>query len=344
MHAAPQLPESAVPGSLTDSPPDPEVVDAVTTQIDVACGNQGRLCDAVLEWTGSEAVAETVSWIVSVPIKLALIVALALVAVKLARRIIRRTMHRVATATKEHGDGVLSTRSADRAEERADAVGSLLRSAATAIIWTIALIMIFEALGVSLIPVIASAGVLSLAIGFGAQSLVEDLLVGVFMLAEDQFGIGDRISVGAVNGTVERVTLRTVVIRDPEGNLWHVPNSEINWVANESQVRSRATVEIGVAYSTDLREAMAVLEKAANELATDPEWEEHIKEDPEVQGIQELTDDAVIVRVLVWVTAGERRRFERDLRLGLKDALEQAEIEMPNRQLDVWLHEQTQAA
>jgi small conductance mechanosensitive channel len=204
--------------------------------------------------------------------------------------------------------------------------------------------MMLETVGISVIAVIASAGVLGLAIGFGAQSVVEDLLRGVFMLAEDQFGVGDRIDVGQVNGYVERVTLRTVVIRDPEGTLWHVPNSEIDRVANEAQQSSRATVEIGVSYAADLDNAMAVLQEAADEVADDPSWHEVVQQPPQVTGIQVLGDDAVYIRVIVWVDAGERRRFERYLRLKLKEALDAAEIEMPNRQIDVWLRDQPQAA
>jgi small-conductance mechanosensitive channel len=191
--------------------------------------------------------------------------------------------------------------------------------------------------GISVIPVIASAGVLAIAIGFGAQSVVEDLLRGVFMLAEDQFGVGDRISVGPVNGYVERVTLRTTVIRDSEGTLWHVPNSEIDWVANEAQETSRATIEIGVSYTADLDKATGVLLQAAEAAAEDPAWQEYITGPPEVSGIQELADDAVNIRVIVWVDAGERRKFERHLRRQLKDAVDAAGIETPNRQIDVWM-------
>lgn len=327
-----------------------QAVDAVeqgagaTTDVDVACGNQGPLCDAILEWTDNEVVAETTSWVLGTPVKIALIVAAALILNRLVRRLLRRSMRKLGTVTAAHGEAVVSERSVERAEERASTIGSLLRSLSTATIYVIAGIMILEVIGISIVPVIASAGVLGLAIGFGAQSVVEDLLRGVFMLAEDQFGVGDRIDVGAVNGTVERVTLRTVVIRDAEGTLWHVPNSEVNRVANENQLTSRASVEIGVSYTTDLQEAMAVIGRASEEAADDPDWRDHVTRAPEVQGVQELGDDAVSIRVVVWVAAGERRRFERHLRLRLKEALDRAEIEMPNRQIDVWLRREPLAA
>jgi small conductance mechanosensitive channel len=192
--------------------------------------------------------------------------------------------------------------------------------------------------------VIASAGVLGLAVGFGAQSIVEDLFRGVFMMGEDQFGVGDRIDVGSVNGRVERVTLRTTVIRDTSGTLWHVPNSQINWVANEAQLTSRARVEIGVSYTVDIDEAISVLQQAAEELANDADWSDFVTRPPEVSGVEELGDDAVNIGVIVWVEAGDRRKFERALRQKLKEALDAAGIEMPNRQLDVIMRDQVAAA
>ena len=315
-----------------------------TDDVDIVCGNQGPVCEVIYEWTDSELLAEASSLIIGIPAKIVLIVALALILSKLSRNAIRRLTTRLGVATAEHGDALVTERSVERAEERASTIGSLLRSLSTAFIYSAALIMILEVFGLSLIPVIASAGVLGLAIGFGAQSIVEDLLRGVFMLAEDQFGVGDRIDVGSVNGYVERVTLRTTVIRDTTGTLWHIPNSQIDWVANEAQKSSRATIEIGVPYTVDLDESTSVLLRAAEDLANDPDWTDLVHRPPEVSGVQELGDDAVNIRVIVWVEAGHRRTFERVLRRRLKEALDAAGIEMPNRQVDVWMRNQTAAA
>jgi small-conductance mechanosensitive channel len=315
----------------------------VVAESDVPCEKQGPLCDALLEWTDNEAFAEITSWILGTPIKIMIIVATALILNRIVRRLINAGMERLGNATAEHGESVVSERSVRRAQERATTIGSLLRSLSTAVILGLAFIMILEVLGISVVAAVLSAGVLSLAIGFGAQSIVEDLLRGLFMLGEDQFGVGDRIDVGLVNGTVERVTLRTTVIRDAQGTLWHVPNSQIDSVANENQQSSRATIEIGVSYTTDLEAAIEVLAQAAQNAADDPNWQRHVKRPPEVQGVETLGDDAVIIRVIVWVDAGERRRFERHLRLRLKEGLDAAEIEMPNRQFDVWLRGQPQA-
>ena len=314
------------------------------TTVDVVCDNAGQLCDALYELTDSEVVAETTSFVLGIPLKILIILALALVVNRLARRAIKRLSDRLGRVTAKHGEAVVDRRNLARAEARATTIGSLLRSLATAIVFGAALIMILEILGISLLPVIASAGVLGLAVGFGAQSVVEDLLRGLFMLAEDQFGVGDRIDVGHVNGYIERVTLRTVVIRDSSGTLWHVPNSEIDWVANENQTHSRAMVLIGVSYGADLERATTVLDDAARSAVAEPEWQDLVEGDPQVQGVQELGDDAVMIRVIVWVAAPERRRFERHLRRRLKEALDDAAIEMPNRQVDVWLREPSSAA
>jgi small-conductance mechanosensitive channel len=321
-----------------------EAASSSDTTVDVVCDNAGQLCDALYELTDSQVVAETTSFLLGVPVKIIIVLALALVVNRIARRSIRRFTDRLGRVAAEHGEAVVNERNVIRAEERATTIGSLLRSLTTATVFGVAGIMILEVLGVSLVPLIASAGVLSLAVGFGAQSVVEDLLRGLFMLSEDQFGVGDRIDVGHVNGYVERVTLRTVVVRDSAGTLWHVPNSQIDWVANENQTRSRATVLIGVSYAADLERATSVLDEAARAAGAEPEWHDLVRDEPQVQGVHELGDDAVMMRVVVWVDAPERRRFERHLRRRLKEALDRAGIEMPNRQVDVWLRHEESAA
>ena len=329
-------------GGLVRQAADNDTADAAAdaeTTVDVVCGNSGAFCEALYEWTDNELLAEATSYVLGVPLKILLILIVALILNKLTRAAIRRFVDKVGAVTADHGDSVVAKRNVERAQERASTIGSLLRSLTTSFVFGAALIMILETIGVGVAAVIASAGVLGLALGFGAQSVVEDLLRGLFMLGEDQFGVGDRIDVGTVNGYVERVTLRTTVIRDTQGTIWHLPNSQINWVANENQLRSRATILIGVSYDTDLDEAIDVLTQAAREASNEPEWRDLVNEEPQVQGVQELGDDAVNIRVIVWVDAGARRSFERHLRRRLKESLDRAEVVMPNRQVDVWLRD-----
>ena len=204
--------------------------------------------------------------------------------------------------------------------------------------------MILEVIGFGVVTAIAGAGIAGLAIAFGAQSVVEDVLKGLFMIVEDQFGVGDRVDVGAAEGFVERVTLRTTVIRDPAGQLWHIPNSQIDRVRNETQNWSRARLEIGVAYSSDLSRATEVIEQTARSLADEDEWAGDIRQEPEVRGVQSLGDDAVMIRVDARLTPGRRRGFERALWQRLKEALDDAGIEMPNQQIDVWMRTEAEAA
>ena len=297
------------------------------------CDSSGQLCQQLYEWTGDEAVAETASWLLATPLKLALIWGSALVLNRLGRRWARRVSQRLGRAAED--SSLVSDRSADRAMMRADTTASLLRSLVTVILFVVASVLTLEVLGISAVAAAASAGVLALAIGFGAQSVVADLFAGVFMLAEDQFGVGDRVDAGPVNGYVERLTLRTTVIRDANGKLWHVPNSQIDYVANETQSWARAVVIIGVSYSTDLRHAVSVLDRAAQDLADSDDWREDVVEAPSVQAVQELGADAVDLRVLLKVSPERRRAAERALRLHCKEALDRAGVEMPNRQVDV---------
>ena len=302
------------------------------------CEEGEVICEQVFEATGSEFAAEAVSWLVGKPLEVAAILVVAFALNRLIRRSIERLSSRLGEAAAKDTT-FLSDATSERAERRAASISTLLRSASSAIVYTIAAIMILDLVGVSVAPLLASAGIAGVAIGFGAQRLVEDVITGLFMLIEDQFGVGDRIDVDLVEGTVEGLTLRSTVLRDPDGTLWHIPNSEIRRVANESQLWSRAVVDIGIAYGTPIDRALEVLGRAANALAGDPAWEDRVRSEPEVLGIQELGGDSVNIRVTARVEPGSRRQFERELRKALMEALDRADVEIPNRQLDVWFRE-----
>ncbi len=156
-----------------------------------------------------------------------------------------------------------------RSEQRIDALTSVLRSLVTFVIYTVAVFMILGEIGINLGPLIAGAGIIGVALGFGSQSLVKDFLSGVFILVEDQFGVGDIVDLdGQTSGTVDAVSLRTTRLRSVDGTLWHVPNGEIRRVGNKSQHWSRALIDIEVAYDTDLDHAEAVIARVADEIAT----------------------------------------------------------------------------
>src|SRR5215204_1508501 len=159
-----------------------------------------------------------------------------------------------------------------RRVQRAETVGALLKSMASFGIWTLAGLMALGTLGLDLGPLIAGAGIVGVAVGFGSQNLVRDFISGIFMLMEDQYGVGDVVDAGPATGTVEGVGLRTTRLRDVNGTLWHIPNGEIRRVGNRSQGWARALVDVEVAYSTDLDDATRTIEQVAHDLYADPHW------------------------------------------------------------------------
>ena len=219
-----------------------------------------------------------------------LILAAAWVANRLVRRAIRRL---VASMSEDRGLAALRAPTALartgeipslRRVQRAETVGALLKSVASFGIWTLAVLMALGTLGLDLGPLIAGAGIVGVAVGFGSQNLVRDFISGIFMLMEDQYGVGDVVDAGPATGTVEGVGLRTTRLRDVNGTLWHIPNGEIRRVGNRSQGWARALVDVEVAYSTDLDDATRTIERVAHELYVDEHWAARILEQPEVWG------------------------------------------------------------
>lgn len=233
---------------------------------------------------------------------------------------------------------------ADRATSRAHTLAQVLRSIATAIIWAIAFMMILGELGINLGPLIAGAGIAGVALGFGAQSLVKDFLTGFFMLVEDQCGVGDIVDLGEAVGVVEAVSMRTTRVRDLNGTLWHVPNGQIDRVANLSQEWSRAVLDVTVAYGTDLRFAQQIIKETADSLWHDPDWEENIVEEPEVWGVEAFGPDSITIRLVLKTEPAEQWRIMREMRGRLWLALDQAHIEIPFPQRTVWLRQESSDA
>ena len=163
------------------------------------------------------------------------------------------------------------------------------------------------------------------------------------MLVEDQFGVGDVVDLGEVTGTVEKVTLRVTTLRDVNGAVWHVPNSEVRRVVNKSQLWSRAVLDIDVAYDTDLRRAEGIIQRVADELWRDTDFDGgDIIDPPEVWGIERLGADGVTIRLVVKTDPAEQWAIARELRLRIKEALDEAGIEIPFPQRTVWVrHDET---
>src|SRR5919106_1695359 len=208
------------------------------------------------------------------PLKLASLLVLAVVVRYLVHRVIDRLVMRAAQT--EPPERVLGSRRAakvvfggtgiysERRALRATTLGSLLKSIVTAVIGVIVVVMGLDILGYPIGPLLASAGIAGIALGFGAQNLVKDFLSGIFMLLEDQYGVGDVVDVGVASGVVEAVTLRITRLRDVEGTVWHVPNGQILRVGNKSQLWARSLIDVAVAYTADLDQAMSVIKTTAD--------------------------------------------------------------------------------
>jgi len=226
-----------------------------------------------------------------------------------------------------------------RREQRANTTGSLLKSIATGIVYTVVGFMVVAELGYDIGPLIASAGILGVALGFGAQSLVADFLSGVFMILEDQYGVGDVVDVGEATGSVEAVGLRVTRLRDVNGTVWYVRNGEVARVGNMSQNWARTVLDIPVAYGEDLGHIRGILQETAHGLYEDPAYSPVILEEPEVWGVERWEPDSIVVRVVLKTAPLEQWNVARELRERIKDRFDELAIEIPIPQRVVWMRQ-----
>lgn len=216
----------------------------------------------------------------------------------------------------------------ERRHQRAHALGSILRSAASVTIFAIAVAIGLGDLGVNLAPVLASAGVVGIAVGFGAQNLVRDFLAGIFMLMEDQYGVGDVINIGDATGTVEAVSLRTTRLRDINGVVWHIRNGALEKVGNESQGWARAVVDVPAPPELDLPDTRRIMEQAAATLWRERRWRKLMLEKPEVWGVQAITDTQVTMRVAAKTLPLRQYELGRELRERVVSAIDLALLDL----------------
>jgi moderate conductance mechanosensitive channel len=282
-------------------------------------------------------------WLAGPPLRIVAIFLAAFVVNRLARRAVKRSLTKLHTGAVRERMGAMRRRTPAalletgetslRAEQRIDALSSVLRSVVTFTIFLIATLTACGELGIDLAPLLAGAGVLGVAIGFGSQSLVRDFLAGAFILIEDQFGVGDIVDLGEATGTVEAVSLRTTRLRAIDGTVWHIPNGEISRVGNMSQHWSRALLDVEVAYETDIEHARAVIKRVADEVARE---DSHVLSPPEVWGVEALGLHGIALRLVVKTTPSEQYRIGRVLRERLKVAFDEEGIEIPFPQQTVW--------
>lgn len=250
--------------------------------------------------------------------KFILVIVFALIVLRLVKTAIERVGKRMQGRSATLDD-----------QKRVETLTRVLKYVANVIVLLLGALIALGTIGISIAPVLAAAGVVGLAVGFGAQSLVKDYFTGVVLLIENQIRAGDFIEVGGKSGTVENVTLRYVRMRDAQGNVHFVPNGQIDSVTNSTMDFAYALIDIGIAYKEDVEGAIKVMQKVGTELAEDPEWGVKITEPMATFGVQDLADSAVIVRVRFKTTPGDQWGVRREYNKRIKAAFDNVGIEIP---------------
>jgi small-conductance mechanosensitive channel len=307
--------------------------------------SDNALCQTVYRWSdGNEWLSSASDWLIARPLHILLLLLFAVVLRWVLHRLIDRLMQRAA-----HGSipGILnrsrskqvvdrSAIAAERRRQRTATLASLLKSITTAVIFGVVAVMVIDVLGYNIAPLIASAGILGLALGFGAQSLVADFLSGVFMILEDQYGVGDVVDVGDAIGDVEAVGLRVTRVRDVDGTVWYVRNGNIARVGNMSQNWARTVLDIRVGYDEDLDRVREILADEAHRMWEEEKDKPDILEEPEVWGVQSLDPEAVVVRLVLKTAPMQQWTVARTLRERIKERFDAEGIEIPLPQRVVW--------
>lgn len=277
----------------------------------------------------------TLDWVLGAPLQILVAVVVAFVARWLAHRAITKAVDasivrsEASRAKRERNSGIPASAAKERYRQRTLTMGSLLRSIATCAIAVVTALTVMSLLGIPLAPLLASAGVGGVALGFGAQSLVKDFLSGMFMMLEDQYGVGDLIDTGAVVGTVEAVSLRVTRVRDMQGVVWYVRNGEIVQIANRSQGWQNGSVDVPVSSDEDPERAIAVITKAVEGMETEEKWSRSMLEPATVAGVDSITAGTMIIKVLVKCAPNEHWGVQREILERTKVALQKAGVRGP---------------
>jgi len=275
--------------------------------------------------------SSVVNWLLTTGLRVALVIAGAWAGSLIAGRAFRSMARRLA--------GRAAERDRIETQKRIQTLASLGQTLTALTIVVIAAMLVLEQLGISLGPILATAGIAGLAVGFGAQSLVKDVISGLFILIENQFNVGDVIQAAGLSGVVERSNLRVTVLRDLEGKVHFIPNGQIETVSNLTKDWSRAVLDIGVAYKEDIDRVVEVLTRVGEELASDEKFGSKILEPLQVMGVDDFADSAVVIRVGLKTKPIEQWGVAREFRRRIKKAFDAEGIEIPFPHRTVYLGE-----
>lgn len=321
-------------------------ISAQESTVDQVTQTTGEAVNAVTSWWDNPVTQE---WLIAKPVTILIILVVAGLAHWALRRFVERlarknihgggrplkisrALSRRGRVEEEISEQVQAMRDSQeqRRQSRVRTLAGVFKSASAILIWTFAVLAILSEIGVNIAPLIASAGVVGVALGFGAQSLVKDFLSGIFMLMEDQYGVGDTVDVGdGIIGDVEDISLRITTVRDIDGTLWYVRNGEILRVGNLSDEYAIARIQIPVGLSNDTGEAWKVILDTAQATAQDPAIRNVILEEPTMNGVTAVEPDHLSYRVSVKTLPGEQWGVQRLIQAKIVDALRANDISMP---------------
>jgi small conductance mechanosensitive channel len=262
---------------------------------------------------------KAVEWFVTSGLHILLILVLVWIAVRVARMVSTRL---VRFFTKQREDIEF--------QKRAHTLGEVVRYVMVFVVVAVAAMTILRELGINIGPILAAAGVVGVAVGFGAQSLVKDVISGFFILMEDQIRVGDVVEIAGKGGLVEKVNLRVTILRDVAGNVHYIPNGQINVVTNMTKEYSRYVFDIGVAYRENVDEVIAIIREVDEELRRDPEFKNDILAPIEILGLDRFADTAVMIKARTTTIPIQQWRVGREFNRRLKKAFDAKNIEFPS--------------
>jgi moderate conductance mechanosensitive channel len=285
-----------------------------------------------------EYVSDHSYWLIEVPVRIVITIVVCLVLRAVLHRMINRAVRpvkvgevprilrpfkeRVQNSAFLESTGLMS----ERRNQRAATIGSVLKSAVSFTIFVIGLLLILGDLGVNLAPFIAGTSIVGVALGFGAQSIVKDFLSGIFMMLEDQYGVGDTIDFDKASGAVEAVGLRTTRLRDVNGTVWYVRNGEVVRVGNKSQGFARVVLDIPIDARADVAGASRAILAEAERMRAEEDWSGVFLGDPELQGVESMTREETVIRLVARTRPGEQFRIARELRRRIRERLDRLDI------------------
>ena len=337
LHAAPSLLTGAVSRVLAAPQTAGASGDVAAAASPIPESSQSPTVDDV-QRSVEESASSGLEFLTGTGLRVAVIILVAIVLTFVARRLIQRFAQSIADGHTKRGVGTKGEKkpsnAADaaartRRAQRSTTVGSLLKSIAAIVIWLLAVLMVLTELGFDLAPILASAGIAGIALGFGAQTLVKDYLAGFFIVIEDQYGIGDYIDAGEAEGTVEEVGLRITKLRGLDGTLWHVRNGEILRVGNYSLGFGTMLLDLPFPYDADEETVTTIINDAASALRELPQYDCVMLGAPEIMGVQGISGEAITVRITIKTKPGEQFGLGRAFRGEFKQQMAAHDMTVP---------------